>query len=319
MERLFRGLEALRRNPRGGMSMIVAVCAGVLLLGLTASLLYSASLPLARANRKIGQERCRQLSASFAQVLDGELRRYITDSEKVALEGEEEKKRALPESGAFYNYANRVMEGIYGEYDPTDPDSVLYYSLSEGNENNGNYGKLTVRLRKTTLEDPAQNLAGQEAFASFPYDDRAAETDAAEQTQFIRYQFTVEAAVELDDDSSSTSTEYYRKDSFLPVYTWHTAAQPSWITVDTDFAVHWHEGYFYRDSGFTQKMEPRELKNIVLDESGNFVSEETWTEDVRISYVYDTAQTTYKRYIPIYEERASQGKSAPAGEGGDAP
>jgi len=299
------------------MSMIIAVCAGVLLLGLTGSLLYAASLPLARANRKIGQERCRQLSSSFAQVLDGELRRYVTDNGDSDLAPGEE--YAAKDSGTFYSYANQVMEGIYGEYDPTDPNSVLcYQSTGSGDEN---YGDLTVRLRKTSLEDSAGDLIRQDPFDSFSYHDRGEGTDKAEHEQFIRYQFTVEAAVELDGDNSSTSTEYCRKDSFQPLYTWNVSnyhEKPSWVeSVTTGVQVYWNGSAFYTDSSFLSPIAPVTHREPVLDENGNLVDMLEWIETVDISYAYKTDEITYKRYTPVYEEHAAQEKSAPAEERGE--
>ncbi len=328
MERIRRGLAALRQNPRGGVSMIVAACAGVLLLGLTSSLLYAASLPLARANRKIGRERCSQLSDSFAQVLDGELRRYVTEEAAMPLEGDE--LRAPEDSGRFYNYVNRVLEdSLYGEYDPTDPDSGFFYQTLGGGDVTADYGELTVRLKKTDLKENFENIIKRQqppydSYASFRYAERDAGTDTAEQEQFIRYQFTVDVTARLDDDSSHTSTEYYRKDSFQPVYTWRTAGEiPAWVSDgDTGFQVYWNGTNFYRDSSFTAIMEPRHderyetTEDPVTHETVTTLAE-VWDEEAEISYNYYGADgkmiTTYKRYIPVYVERNAPAGSNPAG------
>ncbi len=328
MERIRRGLAALTQNRRSGVSMIIAVCAGVLLLGLTSSLLYAASLPLARANRKIGRERCSQLSASFAQVLDGELRRYVTEEDGMPLEGDEQ--WAAPDSGRFYNYTNRVLEdSLYGEYDPTDPDSGLFYQTLGGGEETADYGKLTVHLKKTDLKENFENIAKRkqppyDSYDSFKYGEKDAGTDKAEQEQFIRYQFTVDVTVRLDGDSSHTSTEYYRKDSFQPVYTWRTVGEiPAWVSSrDTGFQVYWNGTGFYRDSSFTTIMEPRHDERYetttdpVTHETVTTLAE-VWDEEAEISYNYYGADgkmiTTCKRYVPVYVER-----NAPVGsrEGG---
>jgi len=320
MERIRRGLEALMQNRRGGVSMIVAVCAGVLLLGLTSSLLYAASLPMARANRKIGQERCRQLSASFAQVLDGELRRYVTDDSGVRLKPGE---TCAPASGTFYNYTNQVLEDdMYGEYDPTDPDSGLFYQTMAGGGGE-DYGEITIQLRKTSLEDSFEDAVKQEklpynSYGDFEYEERRNGTGTAEHTEFIRCQFAVDAAVKLEDDSSHTSTEYYRKDSFQPVYTWHTTNSiPDWVHVDTEFRVYWNGEHFYKDSNFATLMEPRyreKWETVELEDGGTAkVLVDTWKETVNISYVYYESDgrmtTTYKRYVPVYEERSGEGGS----------
>ncbi len=316
MERIGRGLKALMQNRRSGVSMIVAVCAGVLLLGLTSSLLYAASLPLARANRKIGRERCSQLSASFAQVLDGELRRYVTEDASIPLDPSRDELCAAPGSGLFYNYTNQVLEDDkYGEYDPTDPDSGLYYQTMSGG--GGEYGEITVRLRKTDLKENFENSVNQknppyDSFGFFHYEDRSTGTETAERVEFIRYQFTVDVTVRLDGDSSHTSTEYYRKDSFQPVYLWNTSnlgSKPAWAAVNTDpVQVYWDGTDFYKDSNFATKMEFRHAEKwewVLNPETGleELVCTETWTETVDISYTYNTEHTTYKRYIPVYVER----------------
>ena len=79
IQRIRKGWRTLRENKRAGVSLIVALCAVALIIGLALSLTYSSSLLLARANRKVGRERCYQLAKSFSEVLDGELRRYTTD------------------------------------------------------------------------------------------------------------------------------------------------------------------------------------------------------------------------------------------------
>ena len=71
IQRIRKGWRTLRENKRAGVSLIVALCAVALIIGLALSLTYSSSLLLARANRKVGRERCYQLAKSFSEVLDG--------------------------------------------------------------------------------------------------------------------------------------------------------------------------------------------------------------------------------------------------------
>ena len=70
MNRIRQGWDALRRGRRSGVSLVIALCAVAVLIGLSLSIVYSSSMLLSRANRKIGRERCYQLAQSFAQVLD---------------------------------------------------------------------------------------------------------------------------------------------------------------------------------------------------------------------------------------------------------
>mgnify|MGYP000313187090 CR=1 FL=1 len=76
MNRIRQGWDALRRGRRSGVSLVIALCAVAVLIGLSLSIVYSSSMLLSRANRKIGRERCYQLAQSFAQVLDSELTAY---------------------------------------------------------------------------------------------------------------------------------------------------------------------------------------------------------------------------------------------------
>lgn len=321
MKRIRRGLKALAENPRSGMSMIVALCASVLLLGLTSSLLYAASLPLARANRKIGRERCSQLASSFAQVLDGELEKYVTEDDDVPVVATNGEQCALPDSGTFYNYTNRVLEdSLYGDYDPADPDSGFFYQTLGGGEETADYGNITVRLKKTDLKENVEGILKRkeppyDSYSYFSYAERDAGTDKAEYEQFIRYQFTVDVTARLDDDSSHSSMEYYRKDSFQPQYYWNVSnydTKPDGVDVTTGFQVYWNGSDFYTDRNFngTSKITPRTYTSP--DGSS------TWEETVDISYNYygsdGKAVTTYKRYVPVYEEH-----SAPEAEGGGGP
>lgn len=52
IQRIRKGWRTLRENKRAGVSLIVALCAVALIIGLALSLTYSSSLLLARANRK---------------------------------------------------------------------------------------------------------------------------------------------------------------------------------------------------------------------------------------------------------------------------
>ena len=58
MKRIRQGWNTLRRSRRSGVSLIVALCAVAVLIGLSLSIVYSSSMLLSRANRKIGRERC---------------------------------------------------------------------------------------------------------------------------------------------------------------------------------------------------------------------------------------------------------------------
>lgn len=142
MNRIRQGWDALRRGRRSGVSLVIALCAVAVLIGLSLSIVYSSSMLLSRANRKIGRERCYQLAQSFAQVLDSELTAYNT--ERTDLGGADDKwPQTADGSRTFYQYANSVLENL-DAYDADDPEHTTYY-YSAGSEDD-DYGKVTVML-----------------------------------------------------------------------------------------------------------------------------------------------------------------------------
>lgn len=162
MNRIRQGWDALRRGRRSGVSLVIALCAVAVLIGLSLSIVYSSSMLLSRANRKIGRERCYQLAQSFAQVLDSELTAYNT--ERTDLGGADDKwPQTADGSRTFYQYANSVLENL-DAYDADDPEHTTYY-YSAGDEDD-DYGKVTVMLRKQNT-DSEQNPAsgGENPFA----------------------------------------------------------------------------------------------------------------------------------------------------------
>ena len=118
MKRIRQGWNTLRRSRRSGVSLIVALCAVAVLIGLSLSIVYSSSMLLSRANRKIGRERCYQLAQSFAQVLDSELQEYKTIKPELDT-------NFAPE-GCFYREVNNILAentGL-GIYDPDRSDET---------------------------------------------------------------------------------------------------------------------------------------------------------------------------------------------------
>ena len=149
MNRIRQGWDALRRGRRSGVSLVIALCAVAVLIGLSLSIVYSSSMLLSRANRKIGRERCYQLAQSFAQVLDSELTAYNT--ERTDLGGADDK--------------------WLDAYDADDPEHTTYY-YSAGDEDD-DYGKVTVMLRKQNT-DSEQNPADRTG--RFPYAEKDRQT-----------------------------------------------------------------------------------------------------------------------------------------------
>lgn len=158
MNRIRQGWDALRRGRRSGVSLVIALCAVAVLIGLSLSIVYASSMLLSRANRKIGRERCYQLAQSFAQVLDSELTAYNT--ERTDLGGADDKwPQTADGSRTFYQYANSVLENL-DAYDADDPEHTTYY-YSAGDEDD-DYGKVTVMLRKQNTDSEQNPASGGE-------------------------------------------------------------------------------------------------------------------------------------------------------------
>lgn len=275
MKRIRQGWNTLRRSRRSGVSLIVALCAVAVLIGLSLSIVYSSSMLLSRANRKIGRERCYQLAQSFAQVLDSELQEYKTIKPELDT-------NFAPE-GCFYREVNNILaeDTGLGIYDPDRSDETTACYNAGSTEDN--YGRITILLRDVTdVQDP---ITGD----TFAYDDRDEGTEKAEQTTFNRHQVWVGVKAEKGADSYMYTTEYRRKDSFQPIYTWEGEDG-----VSGQFTVYWVNGRFCRSANGEEPVEPK-----VIGEG-----EDARKEHVEISYTYDINNPTYSRYEPIHKPAA---------------
>ena len=270
MKRIRQGWNTLRRNKRSGVSLIVALCAVAVLIGLSLSIVYSSSMLLSRANRKIGRERCYQLAQSFAQVLDSELKAYNTDDKNLNAE-DAKYPQTTDGSTTFYEYVNKVLEN-YPEYTPDDDETTYYTTFGSKDDD---YGKVTVMLRKKNIGDPLSTTG------SFPYEDRSTQTTAIEHSTSLSYQLWLTVKVEKGADSFAYTTQYYREDSFEPIYTWES-------NLRTIPRVYWVNPYF---SG------SRSVEDTILPEE---------KEDVQISYYYNASKTTYKKYREVHTEAEVQ-------------
>lgn len=275
MKRIRQGWNTLRRSRRSGVSLIVALCAVAVLIGLSLSIVYSSSMLLSRANRKIGRERCYQLAQSFAQVLDSELQEYKTIKPELDT-------NFAPE-GCFYREVNNILaeDTGLGIYDPDRSDETTACYNAGSTEDN--YGRITILLRDVTdVQDP---ITGD----TFEYDARNEGTEKAEQTTFNRHQVWVGVKAEKGADSYMYTTEYRRKDSFQPIYTWKGEDG-----VSGQFTVYWVNGRFCLSANGEEPVEPK-----VIGEG-----KDARTEYVEISYTYDINNPTYSRYEPIHKPAA---------------
>ena len=130
---------------------------------------------------------------------------------------------------------------------------------------------------------------------SFLYEDSSAGTEQAEHAAFIQYRLTVLVQASLHNDSYTYSTEYYRKDSFQPVYTWHGSKNDGQTVFWNSADASWYTTSNF-DSGSLIKPEVQD------NEDGT-----TTTESVTISYTYDQSNITYKVYQPVTQNDNSGG------------
>ena len=166
-----------------------------------------------------------------------------------------------------------------GIYDPDRSDETTACYNAGSTEDN--YGRITILLRDVTdAQDP---ITGD----TFAYDARVKGTEKAEQTTFNRHQVWVGVKAEKGADSYMYTTEYRRKDSFQPIYTWKGED-------GVQFPVYWVNGRFCRSANGEEPVEPK-----VIGEG-----KDARTEYVEISYTYDINNPTYSRYEPIHKPAA---------------
>ena len=288
MRRIRLGWQTLRENKRSGVALVAALCASALLLGLALSLVYSSGVLLARSNRKLRRERCDQLARSLGTSLDAQLRAYTTDRTDVGAPA-----AAVAPSDSFYAYVSQFLDREeYAQYDPDNPTTTTYYYVAD-EDYDEDYGKLTIRLRKENPDEAEETADGE-----FDFDASSASVTALESAQFIRYQLQIGATVELDSESDTYYTDYYRKDSYSVHYTW--VGEKS-----GEQTVYWYEGNWYRESSHNTPMK----REMIEPEDG---TGEPKPEEVTIRYHYDTNSITQKVYQTTYE---SQNRHQSGGDG----
>lgn len=235
MKRIRQGWNTLYRHSRSGVSLIVALCAVAVLIGLSLSIVYSSSMLLSRANRKIGRERSYQLAQSFSEVLQSELLAYDTDSDAL--------------NGTFYHFVNSILDDAdIPEYDPDVSDTTYYYTTDEVE----NYGKLTVALRKTQNADtPGEG--------TFSYTDRMTETEKIEKQTYRHYDLSVCVTDETGADRFDYTTQYKRLDTYEPIYIWNGQEVQN-------VRVYWVNGEFCRSDNGTAVIRPMHYDATNSDE-----------------------------------------------------
>lgn len=214
-------LQSAGENARKGASLVMVICVSALLMAFALAMVYTASLMMARANRRLEQERCYQLAKSFAEVLDVELKKYTTP---VAAGSEGQL--------SFYNYACKFLEGDYGEYDPDHPEETVFHytaGTSSGSPD-ANYGDIRVILFKEANQDPDAEIVLEGEMRNSPE-----EISDREGASLQRYIFTVEVIATLNGVSYHYSTEYRQNVTYEVEYS-HNGTPIFWNETDNK----WH-------------------------------------------------------------------------------
>ena len=170
LKRLKENARLLRQNSKKGISLVIALCASALLLGLSLCVIKGGASVLDQAVGTIEKERCSRLARSFAAVLEAEL-----------LQGGR---------GSFHALACEAMEG--GER--------IRCAAEQGEE----YGTLTVVIRPAELE--AEPMEGS---GSFSWEESPETVEEIYRKSFFPAGgFTVSVAAELGEESYVCSTAY---------------------------------------------------------------------------------------------------------------
>ncbi len=189
-------------KSRTGSSLIMVVCVSAFLVAFALAMVYTGSMLMARANRRLEQERCYQLASSFAQVLDGELARYSGQDLETLTDADY--------NNSFYLFSCKFLEDpLYQEYSPEHPELTTYYYRHTAGVGDDKYGKVTLILYKENDQgtdvmtgilpsNPASGTGGS-GDASNPIDIMAT---------ISRFTFHVEVVAELDGMTYSYSTSY---------------------------------------------------------------------------------------------------------------
>ena len=191
-----------RIEKKAGASLAIVMIILTLFTAFSLTLMQGAGQMLAQANRRIEQERCYQLAQSFAKVLEKELTKY----------NDQDDNSGIPEK-SFYSYAYKFLIGIYGEYDPAHPEFTTYhYTAAIDDANVDTYGTVRVVLRKESNQEENTELSGWTQIGTHQ------QIDSIMEKSFLRYIFTVDVIVTLDDVSYTYQTEYRSEERYAVKY-----------------------------------------------------------------------------------------------------
>ncbi len=257
----------IKTESRAGSSLIMVVCVSAFLVAFALAMVYTGSMLMARANRRLEQERCYQLASSFAKVLDGELELYGgRDLEAL--------KSDPTYNNSFYRFACQFLEDSrYQEYNPEHPELTTFYYRHTADAGDDNYGKATIILYKENdqetdvmtgmITNPASPGAGGSGTDANPI-----ETVMANISRFTLH---VEVVAELDGMTYSYSTAYDTQVRYT-----EKAVE---FTVDGD-TIHWKDNKWTDNNGNELSLEQDALISYKISPSLEELSECTFTKTI---------------------------------------
>ena len=192
MHGLKKNARLLRQNRKKGISLVIAMCASALILGLSLYVIRVAGTLLRQSADRVEQECCSQLARSFAQVLETELRR-----------GE-------MEEGNFYALACEALET--GE---------RVRCTAKGKKDDE---ILTVVIRPA--EQKKEPVSGS---GSFAWEESPEMVERiCRENSFLAGGFTVSVAAELAGESYVCSTAYHSYHRVRTFFFWNGETRVYW-------------------------------------------------------------------------------------------
>ena len=188
-------IRALRKSQKKGASLVIVVCVSAFLVAFALAMVYTAGLMLSQANRRIEQERCRQLAVSFARVLEKEILQY-------------EKTENAP-ADSFYLFACRFLEDSrYMEYNPDYPESTVYLYSGGASRAVYVYVKITVVIFKEN------DWEGDRITGTLNYDPNETAQDPLSEVAVAHYTLTVEVIADTGKTSFHHATVYNQQANY---------------------------------------------------------------------------------------------------------
>lgn len=237
--------EPAGNRSREGASLVIVICASALLMAFALAMVYTGGLLMARANRRLEQERCYQLARSFADVLDAELTAYMDP-------------KSAPDD-SFYKYVCNFLKGSYGEYDPEHPEETIFHYTagSADGMDPEKYGSIRVVLYKEASQE-------EETITSGDIDVTKSSEEVAKhkEVQFQRYIFTVEIIATLRDESYNYQVEYRQKAGYEVEYR-YKGETVKWNETDNK----WHKVSITGDAVITETNDTIQYKFLTDSEN----------------------------------------------------